>query len=206
MRLFLFFLFMLTPAFIPITTKAETAAVLPEICKTLECLMRHEAEAKGVSLEGCETVNCMRKALVQNADRLQDINVERVIDGDTFIADKVKVQIWGIEAPEADEPMGALATRRLKELLFADSAIKCRHKVIGGRGTTNMQCFSGGLDVGETMIREGLAKKELRLRKVYSCPYDARECPDGSVVGRQGPDCEFFKPCPGDPSTKRRRR
>jgi len=29
------------------------------------------------------------------------------------------------------------------------------------------------------------------------CTMDAKECPDGSFVGRQGPDCEF-SPCPGE--------
>ena len=30
-----------------------------------------------------------------------------------------------------------------------------------------------------------------------ACTMDARVCPDGSAVGRQGPDCEFA-PCPGE--------
>jgi hypothetical protein len=29
------------------------------------------------------------------------------------------------------------------------------------------------------------------------CTMDAKICPDGSYVGRQGPDCEF-SPCPGE--------
>jgi hypothetical protein len=29
------------------------------------------------------------------------------------------------------------------------------------------------------------------------CPMDAKSCPDGSVVGRTGPNCEFA-PCPTD--------
>lgn len=30
-----------------------------------------------------------------------------------------------------------------------------------------------------------------------ACTMEARECPDGSYVGRQGPHCEFA-PCPGN--------
>lgn len=30
-----------------------------------------------------------------------------------------------------------------------------------------------------------------------SCTFDAKLCPDGSAVGRQGPNCEFA-PCPGE--------
>jgi OOP family OmpA-OmpF porin len=33
------------------------------------------------------------------------------------------------------------------------------------------------------------------------CTKDAKMCPDGSAVGRQGPDCEFA-PCPGDVTTE----
>lgn len=33
-----------------------------------------------------------------------------------------------------------------------------------------------------------------------ACTLDARICPDGSAVGRQGPDCEFA-PCPGGEAT-----
>lgn len=30
-----------------------------------------------------------------------------------------------------------------------------------------------------------------------ACTMDAKLCPDGSAVGRQGPNCEFA-PCPGE--------
>ena len=30
-----------------------------------------------------------------------------------------------------------------------------------------------------------------------ACTMDAKVCPDGSAVGRQGPNCEFA-PCPGE--------
>ena len=30
----------------------------------------------------------------------------------------------------------------------------------------------------------------------YACPQDAKVCPDGSTVGRTGPNCEFAV-CPG---------
>ena len=33
------------------------------------------------------------------------------------------------------------------------------------------------------------------------CTMDAKVCPDGSAVGRTGPDCEF-SPCPGEPQGK----
>ena len=32
--------------------------------------------------------------------------------------------------------------------------------------------------------------------KQQACTMEAKQCPDGSYVGRQGPNCEF-SPCPG---------
>lgn len=34
------------------------------------------------------------------------------------------------------------------------------------------------------------------------CTMDAKICPDGSSVGRSGPDCEF-EPCPGETPSNR---
>lgn len=44
---------------------------------------------------------------------------------------------------------------------------------------------SAGLDMYEPGFEPGLV----------ACPMDARICPDGTTVGRQGPNCEFTK-CP----------
>ncbi len=33
--------------------------------------------------------------------------------------------------------------------------------------------------------------------KAIACTMDAKVCPDGSAVGRTGPNCEFEK-CPGE--------
>lgn len=43
----------------------------------------------------------------------------------------------------------------------------------------------------------GFTTFQPKRRRVVACPADARLCPDGSSVGRQGPDCAFA-PCPGD--------
>ena len=40
-------------------------------------------------------------------------------------------------------------------------------------------------------------KKQGDGSKDVVCTMDAKMCPDGSSVGRQGPDCEFA-PCPDE--------
>lgn len=38
-------------------------------------------------------------------------------------------------------------------------------------------------------------RNECRLVQLAACPEDAKVCPDGTVISRVGPDCEFL-PCP----------
>ncbi len=39
--------------------------------------------------------------------------------------------------------------------------------------------------------------KPSQIQGGVACTMDARLCPDGSAVGREGPNCEFKK-CPGE--------
>lgn len=43
--------------------------------------------------------------------------------------------------------------------------------------------------------RQAKAPKENDSGEKINCTMDAKVCPDGSSVGRSGPDCEF-EPCP----------
>ncbi|MEN9653970.1 MAG: hypothetical protein RL235_82, partial [Chlamydiota bacterium] len=53
-----------------------------------------------------------------------------------------------------------------------------------------------------TLIDATQANATLRITKSgqVACTMDAKVCPDGSYVGRTGPDCEFA-PCPGSQGT-----
>ena len=44
---------------------------------------------------------------------------------------------------------------------------------------------------GATLVYEGAC----RTTDIVACTADAKQCPDGSYVGRTGPNCEFEK-CP----------
>jgi micrococcal nuclease len=45
-------------------------------------------------------------------------HVNRVMDGDTFECDKLKIRICGADAPEKFQPYGAAATHRLTKLVL----------------------------------------------------------------------------------------
>ena len=45
------------------------------------------------------------------------VELERVIDGDTFAGSRRKIRLWGIDAPEKDEPEYLAATLYLEVIL-----------------------------------------------------------------------------------------
>lgn len=50
--------------------------------------------------------------------------------------------------------------------------------------------------------KQGESSEPAPEEQPVACTMDAKLCPDGSSVGRQGPNCEFA-PCPGEtPATE----
>lgn len=83
----------------------------------------------------------------------------RVIDGDTFELDGEKIRIWGIDAPEMDEPMGEPAQRFLDQYLQAVGQVNCTGFYLDDHGRTVAQCFSPqGEDIACRIVNEGHAR------------------------------------------------
>jgi hypothetical protein len=61
--------------------------------------------------------------------------------------------------------------------------------VLAGGLLASIACSSGSVTVGKN---PGEQKKD-----DVACTTDAKQCPDGSYVGRSGPNCEFAA-CPGE--------
>lgn len=75
----------------------------------------------------------------RNSRPVQSVRVINIVDGDTVDVvpanarrggEVTRVRLWGIDAPESDQPLGPEATRALSELLR------------GGRGTLRMETFA----------------------------------------------------------------
>ncbi len=66
-------------------------------------------------------------------------------------------------------------------------------------------CAAAGYPVGESYPRQCFVPNGPSFTEVIppqgenevACTLDAKLCPDGSAVGRSGPNCEFA-PCPGE--------
>ncbi|MDO8269654.1 MAG: hypothetical protein Q7T54_03225 [Candidatus Levybacteria bacterium] len=52
-------------------------------------------------------------------------------------------------------------------------------------------------ELDKPFMQEVVRSPEVKMPEGIACTMDAKICPDGSNVGRRGPDCEFEK-CPGE--------
>lgn len=95
---------------------------------------------------------------------------ERVIDGDTFIASGKKIRLWGIDAPEKNEPESFAATLYL-EVLLEQGKLLCNEIDIDKYERHVMRCYSGEEDIAASLVKNGMATDY----KVYSKGYYARD-------------------------------
>ena len=83
--------------------------------------------------------------------------VSRVVDGDTFWIGRVKIRLWGIDAPEAATTDGPAATRYLAEVV-ADHHLTCRQAGPPSHDRLVARCEDPwGRDIAEIMVGAGWA-------------------------------------------------
>ena len=137
-----------------------------------------------------------------------------VSDGDGFVAAGLRIRLLGMDAPEIEQacrdeegqewPCGKRARWRLYELL-SGREIEVRIHDVDCYGRLLATCHVGGRDVGETMVREGLAvcyrsdrykeaeREALRHRRgmwqgAHQTPESWRRCRRGDDRKRDAPD------------------
>lgn len=96
----------------------------------------------------------------------EPLAVERVIDGDTFVASGIKIRLWGIDAPERDEPLYQHSRQALVYFLESGS-LTCSQIDTDRYGRSVMQCESDRQDVGALMVRAGFARDFARYSKGF---------------------------------------
>lgn len=88
------------------------------------------------------------------------VTVVRVTDGDTVVLrGGEKVRYVGVDTPERGEPFYGEARERNKELLRGGDVTMevCAAEPTDKYGRTLAWVYSGGVDVGGVLVREGLA-------------------------------------------------
>lgn len=109
---------------------------------------------------GCPTQDALCSGLTnipKAGPKLEILNFERVIDGDTIVASNRKIRIWGIDTPEKDQP-GYLAASWLLESLIKEGQLSCKLIDIDKYKREVMHCLIDGLDIGNMMVKAGMAK------------------------------------------------
>lgn len=83
--------------------------------------------------------------------------VTHVRDGDTIEVNDIPIRLNGVSAPEVRQPFGPDATAFMAWLVF-DKEVTCKLNGERSRDRFIGVCFLDGVDIGETIIREGYAR------------------------------------------------
>jgi len=89
-------------------------------------------------------------------ETLKGFQIERVIDGDTIVASGETIRLWGIDAPEKDEPK-SYAAKLYLETILNEGPLACEELYKDRYQRTVAKCFSDGKDIGSMIVLMGLA-------------------------------------------------
>ncbi len=105
------------------------------------------------------------------------VTVTKVSDGDSLRSGKLRIRIFGIDAPELKQQCqdqngsawacGLAARQQLENLLDADKPLHCELRDVDHYGRLIMQCFQGTFDIGAAMVRSGHALAYHSFSQLY---------------------------------------
>jgi endonuclease YncB( thermonuclease family) len=117
-----------------------------------------------------------------------------IIDGDTLGIHGTRIRLWGIDAPESSQLCrgdaslqywcGARATNDL-DAFIAGRPVSCLPISLGRYGRTVATCSVGGADLGDWLVRNGLALDwpQYSKREYESAQGDAEQAGRGMWAG-----------------------
>lgn len=113
----------------------------------------------------------------------ETITVTRVVDGDTLVSqDGRRFRLWGVDAPELDQPYGAQAKLELETLLLGRQCDVIASRP-GAWGRTDAVLAWRGLEVQAWLLRRGAVWVEPR----YSTPEQRSRWTPVQDIARKGP-------------------
>ena len=105
------------------------------------------------------------------------VTVTKVSDGDSLRSGKLRIRIFGIDAPELKQQCqdqngsawacGLAARQQMENLLDADKLLHCELRDVDRYGRLVMQCFRGTVDIGAAMVRSGHALAYRSFSQLY---------------------------------------
>ena len=105
--------------------------------------------------------------LTKNFDISGSVTITRVSDGDSLRSGKLRIRLFGIDAPEKKQQCtdadgtkwdcGTAAQKALTALVASASQLQCNLIDVDRYGRVVMRCFAGKTDLGAALVRAGLA-------------------------------------------------
>ena len=105
------------------------------------------------------------------------VTVTKVSDGDSLRSGKLRIRIFGIDAPELKQQCqdqngsawacGLAARQQLENLLNTNKLLHCELRDFDHYGRLVMQCFRGTVDIGAAMVRSGHALAYRSFSQLY---------------------------------------
>ena len=105
------------------------------------------------------------------------VTVTKVSDGDSLRSGKLRMRLFGIDAPDLKQQCedqngsawacGLAARRQLENLLDADKLLHCELRDVDRYERLVMQCFRGTVDIGAAMVRSGHALAYRSFSQLY---------------------------------------
>lgn len=119
----------------------------------------------------CIDKECIQVLKSEPVEVYKELSVERVIDGDTLlVAGGLKIRLWGIDAPEKDEPLYKHSALLLEQLI-ADKEITCKFIEFDRYQRSVMQCSDHtGQDIGAFLVKTGFARDYPKYSGSYYKP------------------------------------
>lgn len=116
---------------------------------------------------------------------------QTVVDGDTIRIGAATFRLWGIDAPEANQKCadgwqaGTAASRTLQSLMDG-RRIECEPRDRDRYGRTVAVCRADGRDLGQSMVRAGMALAFTRYSTDYVQDEEAAKAARVGLHGHTG--------------------
>jgi len=111
------------------------------------------------------------------------VTITRISDGDSLRSGKLRIRLFGIDAPEKTQQCtdadgakwdcGTAAQKALTALVASAPQLQCDLVDVDRYGRVVMRCFAGKTDLGATLVRAGLALAYRQYSSIYSADEDS---------------------------------
>jgi endonuclease YncB( thermonuclease family) len=121
--------------------------------------------------------------LTENFAISRNVMITHVSDGDSLRSGKLRIRLFGIDAPEKTQQCtgadgakwacGTAAKEVLAALVASAPQLQCNLIDTDRYGRAVMRCFAGKTDLGAALVRAGLALAYRQYSSIYSADEDS---------------------------------